>query len=319
MDSTEIYVGVDVSSSALAVGVLPSGEVWESPNDEEGVATLRDRLSEMEPALIVMEATGGIERLVFGELWSAGLRVAVTNPRQARDFARATGRLAKTDTLDALMLARFAEAVKPEPRPLLTKEERELSDLIARRRQIVGMLTAEKNRLKRAMGRVRGDIEEHIEWLEGRKDGLDEEIDQLVRSSSAWRPKDDLLRSVPGVGPGTSRSLLVELPELGSLNRKEIASLVGVAPHNRDSGQYRGKRKVWGGRARVRSTLYMATLTAARHNPVISAFHIRLVDAGKPKKVALVASMRKLLTILNVMMRDFRHWDPALHRPTSTA
>ena len=244
MDSTEIYVGVDVSSSALAVGVLPSGEVWESPNDEEGVATLRDRLSEMEPALIVMEATGGIERLVFGELWSAGLRVAVTNPRQARDFARATGRLAKTDTLDALMLARFAEAVKPEPRPLLTKEERELSDLIARRRQIVGMLTAEKNRLKRAMGRVRGDIEEHIEWLEGRKDGLDEEIDQLVRSSSAWRPKDDLLRSVPGVGPGTSRSLLVELPELGSLNRKEIASLVGVAPHNRDSGQYRGKRKV---------------------------------------------------------------------------
>ena len=319
MDSTEIYVGVDVSSSALAVGVLPSGEVWESPNDEEGVATLRDRLSEMEPALIVMEATGGIERLVFGELWSAGLRVAVTNPRQARDFARATGRLAKTDTLDALMLARFAEAVKPEPRPLLTKEERELSDLIARRRQIVGMLTAEKNRLKRAMGRVRGDIEEHIEWLEGRKDGLDEEIDQLVRSSSAWRPKDDLLRSVPGVGPGTSRSLLVELPELGSLNRKEIASLVGVAPHNRDSGQYRGKRKVWGGRARVRSTLYMATLTAARHNPVISAFYIRLVDAGKPKKVALVASMRKLLTILNVMMRDFRHWDPALHRPTSTA
>ena len=319
MDSTEIYVGVDVSSSALAVGVLPSGEVWESPNDEEGVATLRDRLSEMEPALIVMEATGGIERLVFGELWSAGLRVAVTNPRQARDFARATGRLAKTDTLDALMLARFAEAVKPEPRPLLTKEERELSDLIARRRQIVGMLTAEKNRLKRAMGRVRGDIEEHIEWLEGRKDDLDEEIDQLVRSSSAWRPKDDLLRSVPGVGPGTSRSLLVELPELGSLNRKEIASLVGVAPHNRDSGQYRGKRKVWGGRARVRSTLYMATLTAARHNPVISAFYIRLVDAGKPKKVALVASMRKLLTILNVMMRDFRHWDPALHRPTSTA
>ena len=319
MDSTEIYVGVDVSSSALAVGVLPSGEVWESPNDEEGVATLRDRLSEMEPALIVMEATGGIERLVFGELWSAGLRVAVTNPRQARDFARATGRLAKTDTLDALMLARFAEAVKPEPRPLLTKEERELSDLIARRRQIVGMLTAEKNRLKRVMGRVRGDIEEHIEWLEGRKDGLDEEIDQLVRSSSAWHPKDDLLRSVPGVGPGTSRSLLVELPELGSLNRKEIASLVGVAPHNRDSGQYRGKRKVWGGRARVRSTLYMATLTAARHNPVISAFYIRLVDAGKPKKVALVASMRKLLTILNVMMRDFRHWDPALHRPTSTA
>ena len=319
MDSTEIYVGVDVSSSALAVGILPSGEVWESPNDAEGVAALRDRLSEMEPTLIVMEATGGIERLVFGELWSVGLRVAVTNPRQARDFARATGRLAKTDTLDALMLARFAEAVKPEPTRLRTKDELELSGLIARRRQIVGMLTSEKNRLKRATGRVRGDIEEHIEWLEGRKDDLDEEIDQLVRSSSEWRPKDDLLRSVPGVGPGTSRSLLVELPELGSLNRKEIASLVGVAPHNRDSGQYRGKRKVWGGRARVRSTLYMATLTAARHNPAISEFYTRLVAAGKPKKVALVASMRKLLTILNVMMRDFRHWDPALHRPTSTA
>ena len=201
--------------------------------------------------------------------------VAACGPIPVRrdDFARATGRLAKTDTLDALMLARFAEAVKPEPTRLRTKDELELSGLIARRRQIVGMLTSEKNRLKRATGRVRGDIEEHIEWLEGRKDDLDEEIDQLVRSSSEWRPKDDLLRSVPGVGPGTSRSLLVELPELGSLNRKEIASLVGVAPHNRDSGQYRGKRKVWGGRARVRSTLYMATLTAARHNPAISEFY----------------------------------------------
>ena len=196
-----------------------------------------------------------------------------------RDCAHSTGRLAKTDAIDALMLARFGEAVKPEPTRLRNKDELELSGLIARQRQIVGILTSEKNRLKRAAGRVRGDIKEHIEWLEGRKDSLDEEIDRLIRSSSAWRPKDDLLRSVPGVGPGTSRSLLVELPEF-SLNRKEIASLVGVAPHNRDSGRYRGKRKVWGGRARVRTTLY-ATLTAARHNPVISAFYTRLVAARR--------------------------------------
>ena len=318
MDSTETYVGVDVSSSTLAVGVVPSGEVWESPNDAEGIAALTDRLCEMEPTLIVMEATGGIERRLFGELYASGLCVAVTNPRQARDFARATGRLAKTDAIDALMLARFAEAVKPESRPLLTEDERELSDLIARRRQVVGILVSEKNRLKRATGRVRADIEEHIEWLNGRRENLDQEVERLVSSSSVWQSKDELLRSVPGVGPGTSRSLLVELPELGSLNRKEIASLVGVAPHNRDSGRYRGKRRVWGGRARVRSTLYMATLTAARHNPVISAFYTRLVAAGKPKKVALVASMRKLLTILNVMVRDLRHWEPVLHRPAST-
>lgn len=319
MDSTETYVGVDVSSSTLAVGIVPTGEVWETSNDAEGIAALRDRLCEMEPTLIVLEATGGLERLVLGELHAAGLRVAVTNPRWARDFSRATGRLAKTDAIDALMLARFAEAVRPHPRPVLTEHERELSDLVARRRQVVGILTSEKNRLGRSTGRVRADIEEHIEWLKGRRDSLDREIDRLVSSSSMWRPKDDLLRSVPGVGPGTSRSLLVELPELGSLNRKQIASLVGVAPHNRDSGRYRGKRMVWGGRARVRSTLYMATLTAARFNPVISAFYTRLVAAGKPKKVALVASMRKLLTILNVMVRDLKHWDPTLHPPASTA
>lgn len=319
MDSTETYVGVDVSTSTLAVGVVPSGEVWESSNDAEGIAQITDRLCEMEPTLVVMEATGGVEREVSSELSACGLRVAVTNPRWVRDFARATGRLAKTDRIDALMLARYAEAVRPTPRPLLTEHERELSDLVARRRQVVGILTSEKNRLKRASGRVRADIEEHIEWLQGRRKSLDQEIDRLVSSSSVWQPKDDLLRSVPGVGPGTSRSLLVELPELGTLNRKQIASLVGVAPHNRDSGRYHGKRMVCGGRAHVRSTLYMATLSAAHHNPVISAFYTRLVAAGKPKKVALVASMRKLLTILNVMVRDLSHWDPTLHIPTSNA
>ncbi len=319
MSKEAVYVGIDVSLAHLDVGVSPHGDVWQVPNDLEGYSTLRDRLTTLSPTLVVMEATGGIEAAVAGELATAEMPVAVVNPRQVRDFARSTGRLAKTDAIDAVMLARFGEAVKPEVRPLPGEDEQELRGLVARRRQIVGMITSERNRLPKATRRVRFQIEEHIAWLEGKLGGLNEEIDRFIQSSPLWRAKDDLLESVPGVGPVASSVLLAQLPELGTLNRRQIASLVGVAPHNRDSGRFQGKRTVWGGRASVRAALYMATLVATRFNPVIKAFYTRLCEAGKPKKVALTASMRKLLTILNVIVRDQTYWDPTRHQRPSNA
>jgi len=266
------------------------------------------RLDQLRPALVVLEATGGMELPLVGALAAAGLPVVVINPRQAREFAKATGRLAKTDAIDAQVLAHFAEAVRPRLRPLADAAAQELSALMTRRRQLIEMLTAERNRLRTAAPAVRPDIQEHIRWLERRLADLDGDLSQTIRSSDIWREKDDLLQSAPGVGPVVSTTLLADLPELGALNRKEIAALVGVAPLNRDSGTLRGRRTVWGGRSKVRSALYMATLVATQRNPVIRIFYQRLLSAGKPKKVALTACMRKLLTILNAMIRSRTPW-----------
>jgi transposase len=259
---------------------------------------------------VILEATGGFELPLVGALLAAGLPVTVVNPRQVRDFARATGQLAKTDAIDARVLAHFGEAVRPELRPLPNEATRELAALVARRRQLIEMLTAEKNRLRLAARAVRRDIEQHIRWLERRLSDLDGNLAQQVRSSPNWRARDDLLQSVPGIGPVSSVTLLAQLPELGRLNRKEIAALVGVAPLNRDSGTLRGRRRVWGGRRHVRATLYMATLVATRCNPTIRSFYTRLLAAGKPKKLALTASMRKLLITLNAMLRNNVPWQP---------
>ena len=313
MEADKYYVGIDVSAAELVVGVLPTGQLWQVANDPESISELRRHVGELSPALIVLEASGGYEAEVAGELVDAGMPAVVINPRQTREFARATGRLAKTDTIDALSLARFGQAVQPPVRPLPGKKEKELRALVDRRRQIVAMITAESNRRPKATPYVRRQIEQHIAWLQSQLDDLGNDLDQFIKSSPIWRARDDLLQSVPGIGAVSSRVLLVELPELGQLNRKEIACLVGVAPHNRDSGTFRGKRSVWGGRTNVRSALYMATLVACRFNPVIKAFYERLCEAGKPKKVALVASMRKLLTILNVIARDQSPWDPNRH------
>lgn len=309
MEADDRYIGVDVSASELVVGVMPTGEIWKVANDSEGIASLKKRAKAVGPTRIVLEATGGYETGVAAELFDAGLPVSVVNPRQVREFARATGRLAKTDTIDALVLARFAEAVMPPVRKLPGDVERELRGLLARRRQIVGMITAERHRLPKAPMAVQPGIRQHITWLKKELDDLD----SLVKSSSIWRAKDNLLRSVPGIGPVASFMLLAHLPELGQLNRREIASLVGVAPHNRDSGAFRGRRSVWGGRRHVRSALYMATLVATRFNPTIKSFYTRLCQAGKPKKVALTPSIRKLLTILNVIVRDRTPWDLTRH------
>ena len=308
MTSAGAYIGIDVSQGWLDVALQPGGEAWRATNDEPGIAGLIDRLRALQPTAVILEATGGIELPVTGALLAAGLPAAVVNPRQVRDFARATGRLAKTDAIDAQVLARFGEAVRPELRPLPDEATQELAALVARRRQLIEMLTAEKNRLRLAARAVRRDIQQHIRWLERRLSDLDGDLAQQVRSSPRWREQDDLLRSAPGIGPVSSVTLLAQLPELGQLNRKEIAALVGVAPLNRDSGTLRGRRRVWGGRAHVRAALYMATLVGTRHNPVLKTFYERLLAAGKPKKVALTACMRKLLTILNAMVRTETSW-----------
>ena len=308
MRPSNVYVGIDVAKERLDVAQRPSLEGWRVANDERGIAELVARLVQLKPALVVLEATGGMELPLVGALAAAGLPVVVINPRQAREFARATGRLAKTDAIDAQVLAQFAEAVRPQLRPLPDAAAQELSALMTRRRQLIEMLTAEKNRLRAAARAVRPDIQEHIHWLERRLADLDGDLSQTIRSSDIWREKDDLLQSAPGVGPVVSTTLLADLPELGTLNRKEIAALVGVAPLNRDSGTLRGRRTVWGGRSKVRSALYMATLVATQRNPVIRIFYQRLLSAGKPKKVALTACMRKLLTILNAILRSRTPW-----------
>jgi transposase len=303
LEVSSIFVGIDVSKAQLDVAIRPSGESESVSNDKTGIEGLIKRLREIQPALIVLEATGGIERSVTRALTSAELPVVVVNPRQVRDFAKATGQLAKTDRIDALVLARFAEAVRPALRPLPDQITLELRALIARRRQITEMIVAERNRLSGASKSVRKRIDAHIRWLEAELDRADKDLDQSIRQSPIWQENEDLLRSVPSIGPVTSRTLLAELPELGELNRKQIAALVGIAPLNRDSGTLRGRRSIWGGRATVRAALYMAALVASRRNPVIKVFYTRLKKTGKASKVALVACMRKLLTILNSMIK----------------
>lgn len=310
MSPTHEYVGIDVAKRHLDVAVRPGTAHWRVANQEQDIATLVTRLQELQPDLVVLEATGGFERLVTAALAAAHLPVAVVNPRQVRHFAKATGTLAKTDTLDAQTLAHFAEAVHPTPRPLPDQQAQELAATLERRQQLIVMLTAEKNRRHLATGPVRERIEAHITWLETEIADLDQSLDQTIQQSDLWRERDALLQSVPGIGPVVSFTLLAELPELGTLTRQQLAGLVGVAPLHCDSGERRGKRRVWGGRARVRTTLYMATLVASRYNPVIRAFYDRLLQAGKPKKVALTACMRKLLTILNAMLQHHTPWNP---------
>jgi transposase len=307
--STEsLWVGIDVSKATLDVALRPSDEQWVVPNTDTAHQDLQQRLQAIRPTLIVLEATGGLQVDLAATLAAVGLPVAVVNPRQVRDFARSTGRLAKTDALDARLLAQFAEAIRPQSRPLPDAQRQALTALVVRRRQVVEMLTAERNRLSSARRTTHERILAHIHWLEEELRHLDEDIQQMVRSSPVWREQQDLVRSVPGVGPVTACTLLAELPELGALDRKEIAALVGVAPFNRDSGFWRGRRMIWGGRASVRNVLYMAAITAMRFNPMIRDFYERLVAAGKPKKVALVACMHKLLTVLNAIVRARTPW-----------
>jgi transposase len=307
-----LFVGIDVARDRLDVHVRPTGEGFTLGNEEAGHRELVRRLHGLGPGLIVLEATGGYELPVTATLASTGLPVVVANPRQIRDFARATGRLAKTDALDAEAIARFAEGVQPPVRLLPTAEAQALGERVARRRQLVARLLAEQNRHNQVRDRrVRQRIAAHITWLRQALAEADRDLDDTIRSSPVWREKDDLLRSVPGVGDVTAQTLIAEVPELGSLGRRQIAALIGVAPLNRDSGTLRGRRMIAGGRPHVRRVLYMAALVAIRHNPAIAAFYARLTAAGRPKKVALVAAMRKLLTILNAILRERRPWQPA--------
>ena len=307
---TPAFVGIDVSKRRLDVCVRPAGECWAVAHDDGALPALLRRLVELRPALVCLEATGGLQARLAAELAAAGLPVVVVNPRQVRDFARATGRLAKTDRLDAEAIARFAEAVRPSVRPLEDAAGLALKALVARRRELVALRVAERNRLAAtSVERVRQSLLAVIETLERQIAALDGDIDRQVKDSPAWRAREDLLRSVPGIGPTTARTLIAELPELGGLTRRRIAALVGVAPVSRDSGQMRGRRTVWGGRAAPRACLYMATLAAARGaNPAIAGFYRRLRRAGKPGKVALTACMRKLLDILNAMLREQAPW-----------
>ena len=307
-----IFAGIDVSKDRLDAHVLPSGEAFAVARDGKGLEDLIARLRAAGATLVVLDATGGFEVTVAAALCAAGVPLAVVNPRQIRDFARATGRLANTDALDAQAIARFAEAVRPEPRPVPDRQARALAELVARRRQIVEMMTAERNRRKGlASRRMISSVDRVLAALQRELSDLEGEIGDAIRQTPAWRRAEDLLKSVPGVGDVTARTLIADLPELGTLGRRQIAALVGVAPFNRDSGRMRGKRTIWGGRANVRATLYMAALVASKHNPVLKAFYQRLIADGKLKKVALTAVMRKLLTILNAILRDQTPWQTA--------
>ena len=311
MGETKWYVGVDVAKMKLDIFVGRTGESFSLPNTDREMGQLVRRLKPDD--FVIMEATGGLETPVASMLATAGFTVAIVNPRQVRDFARATGRLAKTDRLDAEVLARFGEAVKPAARPLADEQTAALEALITRRRQLVEMLIAEKNRRSMAPRVLHRSLDEHIRWLEKRLSGLDTELGTMLRNSPLWRERDELLRSVPGVGQVLSSTLLASLPELGALNRKQIAALAGLAPFNRDSGRLRGSRCIWGGRAEIRRVLYMATVAAIRSNPVLKTFYLRLRAGGKQPKPALTACMRKLLVILNAMLRSKTHWQiPAL-------
>jgi transposase len=308
MTTTPVFVGIDVAKNRLDVAWRPTAERWAVANDDAGIATVVSRLRASPPVLVVLEATGGLEIPLTGALAAAGLPVVVVNPRQVRDFAKATGKLAKTDALDAAVLAQFAEAVRPPRRPLPDAATQALQALLSRRRQLLEMRTAEQNRLGSAPPPVRTRIRAHLTWLTRELAHVDEDLTRAIRESPVWRERDDLLQSAPGVGPGLARTLLAGLPELGTLTRKQLAALVGVAPLNRDSGTLRGRRTVWGGRAHVRAALYMSALVATRRNPVIKAFYQHLCGAGKAKKVALTACMHKLLTILNSMVKHRTPW-----------
>lgn len=308
--SQEIYVGVDVSRAAWDIAIHESEDRWQVANEEDDLQDLAQQLIAMEVTLVVVEATGGLEMLGAAILSEARVPVAVVNPRQVRRFAQALGYLAKTDKLDAAVNAHFGAAIKPEIRPLPDKIQQELSALLTRRGQLVKMRVAEQNRKYRTTGMVRESIENNISYLTQQIEEFEVQIQTLIRHSPVWREKDALLQSCKGIGPTTAAVLIGELPELGQLNRQKIASLVGLAPFNQDSGKHKGKRHIWGGRAHVRHALYMATLSAVRHNLHLKDFYNRLIGAGKLQKVALTACMRKLLTILNAIMRDKRPWMP---------
>ncbi len=305
------FVGIDVSKDSLEIAIHGQPGSWQIANRNSEVKKLADQLARVQPELIVLEASGGYEMLSVSVLSQTGLPVTLINPRRSRNFARSAGFLAKTDRIDAQILARFAQAIQPEPRPLSTEQDEHLSALVTRRRQLINIQCAETNRLKSARLQVQQSIRRHLEYLETELDELHQEIDLLLEDHHDWQQKKDLLESVPGIGSVTAFTLLAHLPELGLLNEKQIAALVGVAPMNHDSGKWKGKRFVQGGRSSVRSSLYMAALSASRFNPRICKFYESLIDRGKPKKVALVACMRKLLVILNAMVRDQKTWNQA--------
>jgi len=307
--AVEVFIGIDVSKERLDLALWPGGARWSTSQKPEAIERLADQIREQNPSLVVAEATGGLEMPVAAALIAREVKVAIVNPLQVRNFARCTGKLAKTDAIDALVLAHFGQAIRPQPRPIADAQTQEFRALIARRRQLIEIGTAEKNRLHSAQGsKIRASIEEHIAWISKQIKTIDKDLDQAIKISDVWRVKDDILQSAPGVGPVLAHTLITDLPELGNLNRKQIAALVGIAPLNRDSGSFSGKRRIWGGRATVRAALYMNALVAARHNPVIRTFYQRLLAKGKPQKVALTACMRKLLLILNGMVRDQTSW-----------
>ncbi len=308
MGLSTVVAGIDVSKENLDVCVLPLGGSRRFSNDESGCAELVKVLVAAAPSRVIFESTGGLEMLAVGIVSAASLPVVIVNPRQIRDFAKACGLLAKTDKLDAKVIALFGQKIEPEIRPLKDEAAQELSALISRRRQLVDMQTAEKNRLSTAPKAVRKGITQHIEWLELQICSFDNDISRFIQSSPIWKAKEQILTSIKGIGPVTAATLLAALPELGSVSRHKVSALAGLCPYNRDSGKHKGKRSIWGGRAAVRSVLYMATLAAARFNPVIKAFYDRLRKAGKLHKVAITAAMRKLLVILNAMLRDNRPW-----------
>jgi len=308
MSVSTCFTGIDVSKDQLDVAVRPTNEKMSFANEDDGIDMLIKRLLPFQPHLIVLEATGSYHQLVLGRLLACGLPAIAINPRQSRDFARAIGRLAKTDSIDANVLAEFADKIRPELRSIPDEATQQLDAICTRRRQLVTMLAAEKNRHHSGPAAIRSQIKKHIVWLEKQINELQRDLDKLIRSTPAWREKDDLLRSCKGIGPTTSHTMLASLPALRTLSRHRIAALVGVAPFNSDTGKYRGQRHVQGGRIDVRCVLYMATLAAIRSNPVIRAFHHRLIAAGKAKKVAITACMRKLLTILNAMVRTNTRW-----------
>lgn len=307
-----IHVGIDVSKTHLDIDTYPDAAPQRHANDESGRLAACSQLQTLAPALIVVEATGGLESPLVGLLATKGLAVAVINPRQARDFAKAIGVLAKTDQVDAFMLARFAQAIKPPVRKLKPEETQALNAVLTRRRQLVEMVTAESNRQSSANAKVAKQIRQHIAWLEKWLDESNDDLDNMIRNSPLWQHKAEIMQSIPGVGRVTATTFLADLPEIGTLSRREISALVGVCPYSRDSGSFRGRRTIWGGRARVRAALYMAAIVASRHNPVIKAFYEKLTRAGKAKKVALVACMRKLLVIINTMLKNDSAWNPKI-------
>ena len=310
--TTSTNIGIDVSKDWLDIVVTPSGETWRTENSEEKASVLVKKLEILKPERIVIEATGGYERLVTSKLYLAGLPVCRVNPRRVRYFARSIGQLAKNDKIDGKMLARFGEAVKPALTQLPSEQEQALSALLTRREQLSVMLVAEKNRIGTAPAKIRPSLNEHITWLKKQLKDLDREIETFINDNDDLKQKDDLLQEVQGIGKKTSAKLIADVPELGVCDRKQIAALIGTAPYDHDSGYKKGHRAISGGRPDVRRVLYMATLAATRFNPVIKVFYHRLLNAGKKKKVAIVACMRKLLTILNAIIRHRAHWNPAL-------